>query len=225
MIFEKPLIIVNYKLYAEATGSKALEFTRRLEKAITDKAVIIITPQTIDLKELKEKSSLTVFSQNVNGVSYGKGTGKMLPESLKMTGIKGSLINHAENPLSLNEIELIVKKFKELSLTSIVCVNDLESAKKIAVFEPDYIAYEPPELIGSTTNSVADSKPEVMETTIKAVKEISPETEVLAGAGVKSSQDMKVTLQLGGKGCLLATAVMKSENPEKALQEIINGID
>ena len=43
----------------------------------------------------------------------------------------------------------MVLKLKELKMVSIVCVKDIAEVKKYVKLNPDFIAIEPPELIGS----------------------------------------------------------------------------
>jgi len=50
--------------------------------------------------------------------------------------------------------------------------------KSIASFKPDYIAIEPPELIG-TGVSVSKARPEIISKTVKIVRETNPKVKVL----------------------------------------------
>jgi len=58
----------------------------------------------------------------------------------------------------------------------------------------------------------------------KNIKKINPKVKVLCGAGVKTGEDVKKALELGTEGVLLASGVVKAENPEKVLRDLISGI-
>ena len=48
-------------------------------------------------------------------------------------------------------------------------------------------------------------------------------TPVLVGAGIHSKQDVKIALDLGAKGILVATDVIEADNPKKELAELARG--
>jgi thiazole synthase ThiGH ThiG subunit len=43
----------------------------------------------------------------------------------------------------------------------------------------------------------------------------------LVGAGVNSVSDVKIALELGAQGFLVATAIVKAEDPEKVLRKFV----
>jgi triosephosphate isomerase len=47
---------------------------------------------------------------------------------------------------------------------------------------------------------------------------------VLCGAGVKTGKDVRRALELGAKGVLLASGVVKAKDPRKALQDLVSFI-
>ena len=61
-------------------------------------------------------------------------------------------------------------------MISIVCVKDVAEARKYARLNPDYIAIEPPELIGSG-KAVSKEKPELITKAADAVKSANNKTE------------------------------------------------
>ena len=87
--------------------------------------------------------------------------------------------------------------------------------------DPDFVAVEPPELIGSDT-SVSTAQPELISDSVKKICNGFDCHSVLVGAGVKSGQDVKIALELGASGVLLASGVAKAEEPEKAILELLN---
>jgi triosephosphate isomerase len=96
-----------------------------------------------------------------------------------------------------------------------LCADSLEEAQKLATLGPDFIAYEPPELIGSKDKSVSTEKPDIITSIVTNVK-----CPILIGAGVHSAEDVKVGLKLGAKGILVATDVVLAENPEEELRKL-----
>ena len=92
--------------------------------------------------------------------------------------------------------------------------------RKVAELKPDFLAYEPPELIGGEI-SVTDAKPDVILKALEIVDQASPKTRLLCGAGVHSQQDVGQALMLGAKGVLIGHAVPKAKNPAKFLREML----
>ena len=83
---------------------------------------------------------------------------------------------------------------------------------------PEFVAYEPPELIGGKV-SVAEAKPEAVSRIVKLL----PDYQIIIGAGVKNADDVKKALKLGAKGVLVSSAVVRAKDPEKKLLELAEG--
>ena len=94
----------------------------------------------------------------------------------------------------------------------------MEEAKKVDQFSPDYIAYEPPELIGGDV-SVSTAKPEVIRDIVNSVK-----TKIIVGAGVKNKKDVEKCIELGAVGVLVASGVVKAKNAKKAIKDLAEGL-
>jgi triosephosphate isomerase len=47
---------------------------------------------------------------------------------------------------------------------------------------------------------------------------------VLVGAGVKTAEDVRLSLEYGASGVLLASGVTKSFDPEKTLYDLVSGL-
>jgi triosephosphate isomerase len=47
---------------------------------------------------------------------------------------------------------------------------------------------------------------------------------VLCGAGIKDHDDVRIAIQLGCEGILVASGITKAENPEAALTDLVKGI-
>jgi triosephosphate isomerase len=214
------VIIINFKAYAEASGKKALEIAKAVEE-ISAKVddYIAIAPNFLDLAELA-KLNIDVYAQHVDPIEFGSHTGRITAEMIKEKGAKGSLINHSERRLKLADIDFLVQKFKKLGLISIVCTNNVSTTRAASALDPDYVAVEPPELIG-TGIPVSKAEPEVVENSVRAVKEVNPRVKVLCGAGITTHEDYVKALDLGAEGVLLASGIVKAKDPKKALEELV----
>lgn len=220
IIVDYPLILLNLKTYEQATGTKAVEFARIAQQVNEKTGIsIAVAPQTIDIASLTVSWETPVFAQHIDPITYGKNTGHTLPEAVVDAGAYGTLLNHSEKQISLERIEASIKRAREVDLVTIVCADTVETAKKIALIGPDLIAIEPPELIGSGI-SVSTAKPEIVSGAVKAVKNVNPDVKVLCGAGITNGEDASAALELGAKGILVASGVVKSDNPYMALLEL-----
>jgi triosephosphate isomerase len=219
-----PVIIVNYKTYKEATGENAVTLTKILEEAAkAHGANIIVAVQQTDIRTVADSCSLHVFSEHIDAIGYGGYTGFTLPEAVKAAGAVGTLINHAEHRLKLADIDAAVTRAKENGLITVVCTNNASTSKAAAVFSPDFVAIEPPELIGGDI-SVTTANPDVVRSSVEAVKAVNKNVSVLCGAGVKTGADVKKALELGTDGVLLASGVVKAKEPKKVIEDLISGL-
>ncbi len=209
------MLIINLKAYEAGVGNNIEHFRNRLselDEEITNK--IVICPQTVDILRLKNEK-IDVFAQHIDDNSYGSYTGSNLGNALKEAGITGTLINHSEKRLSKSEIESRVKTAKELNITSVVCAQTPEECGEYSKYKPDFLAYEPPELIGGDI-SVSTANPDLIEEAVRKSGDIS----TLTGAGIKSKEDVKKSIDLGCEGVLVASGVVKAKKPEKVIKEL-----
>ena len=204
----KPIVILNYKTYLESSGLNALKLSQALESAAEESGIEMIgAPQAADLYRIHQETSIPIFAQNIDPISPGGHTGHDLIDTLIEAGVSGSLINHSEKRMKLADIDDVVKLTKENNILSCVCTNNIETSKAVATLSPDYVAVEPPE---------SQAQPEVVEDTVKEVKEIDSSIKVLCGAGISNGDDMKAAIDLGAEGVLLASGIIKAENPKDA---------
>ncbi|MCK5290602.1 MAG: triose-phosphate isomerase [Thermoplasmata archaeon] len=219
-----PVIILNFKAYRESSAERGLALARMCEEVAQEIGKsIVIAPQQIDLSLMAKEVDIPVLAQHVDPIGEGSFTGHISPAGVKETGAIGTLINHSERQLSHDLIRLTVEKCKEVGLESVVCANDIEMGKVAASFGPDYVAVEPPELIGGDI-SVTSADPDIVSGTVEKVKEVNPNVTVLCGAGVKSGEDVRKAVELGTEGVLLASGVIKSPDPKAALLDLALGL-
>lgn len=212
------MIVVNFKAYSKAQGSKAVDVAEKCMKAAnkTGKKVVV-APALEDTLRLEDKD-LPVFSQHVDPVKPGSHTGSVTAEGIKQAGASGTLLNHSENRIPKEQIKTAIELSKEQGLETIVCAQTPEECAELDRFDPDYIAFEPPELIGGDV-SVSSSKPEMIE---KAVKSSTAPT--LTGAGIKTREDVEKSIELGCEGVLVASGVVKAENVEEEVEDLCRGL-
>ena len=220
-----PVVIVNYKAYPGCVGKRAVDFTKALERAAGGKRVTLaVAPQAADLMRVAQSASAAiVLAQHVDPLVPGNGTGSTLPEAVAEAGAKGSLVNHAERRVTLADIDASVARLRALGLASVVCTNNASATRGAAALRPDFVAIEPPELIGGKV-SVTSADPEIVRAAVKVAKEAHRDVRVLCGAGVKTGDDLAMALKLGADGVLMASAITTVADPGAALAELLRGL-
>ena len=217
-----PIVILNYKTYLESSGENTLELARALKSASEESGITMVAaPQAADIYRIQDQISLPIFAQHIDPITPGGHTGSNLIETLIEAGISGSLINHSENRMKLADIDEVIQLCKQNDIESCVCTNNIATSKAIATFSPDAVAVEPPEFIG-TGIPVSQAQPEVVEDSVKGVKSINKKIKVLCGAGISTGDDMKAAMDLGADGVLLASGIVKAENPKEALLDLVS---
>ena len=223
MNFSSPLII-NFKNYLEIAGAKSIELSKVSEQVSNDTGVdIIIAPPQPSLSQVCATVKTPVISQHLDFSKPGSTTGFVIPEIVKSYGAVGSLINHSEHRIdNLDSIRELVSILKKLQMVSIVCVRTPEEGRIIAPFNPDFIAIEPPELIGSG-KAVSKENPSIITDSISAVAEKSDYSKVICGAGIVDKADVESALRLGAKGILVASGIIKSESWYDKIHDLASG--
>jgi triosephosphate isomerase (TIM) len=221
--FSSPFII-NFKNYLEIAGEKSLELSKVSERVSEDTGVdIIIAPPTSSLSQVCATVKTPVISQHIDLSKPGSTTGFLVPEIVKSYGAVGSLINHSEHRFdSSDSIRELVNILKNLQMISIVCVRTPEEAGTIANFNPNFIAIEPPELIGSG-KAVSKENPSIITESISAVAERSNSSKVICGAGIVDRADVESALKLGAKGILVASGIIKAQSWYDKIHELASG--
>ncbi|MBI5753603.1 triose-phosphate isomerase [Candidatus Peregrinibacteria bacterium] len=221
MVFMKlPVIIVNFKLYEQATGDNALELARIHERVAKETgASLAIAVNPIDLARVAEAVNIPVFAQHLDPIKFGGHTGHILPDLIKEAGAYGTLLNHAEYPIGNEKIIKSLERCREVGLFTVLCADTPETARDLVKYNPDLIAVEPPELIGGDI-SVSKAGPHIIENAVRMVGE----NKVLVGAGIRDPEDVTIALSLGAVGVLLASGVTKAKDPYLVLQRLVGGL-
>jgi len=219
-----PAIVVNFKAYPEAMGPKALAVAKiAAEIANRTGASIVVAPAATDVARIAHEVRIPVFAQHVDAVEAGARTGWLPPEAALEAGAAGTLLNHSERKIPMKNLQAIIPRCEALGLEVVGCADDLAEAESIARLGPEYVAIEPPELIGGDV-SVTRAKPEVVSGAVARIRKVNPRVEVLCGAGVRTAKDVARAIELGTVGVLLASGVVKAKDPKKALADLARGL-
>ena len=217
------MFIINCKNYEEIAGEKIIKLAKIAEKISKKYKIKIAIAPPHHLIPLITKFRIIVLAQHLDDKKVGSTTGFMIPEIIKKSKIDGSIINHSEHRITESEIKNLVKRLKKLKLKTIVCVKNVSEAKKYAKINPTFIAIEPPELIG-TGRAISTEKPQLITNSIDAVQSAKNSTKLLCGAGIVSAEDVSRAVELGSKGILVASGVIKAKNWESVLSDFSRGL-
>ncbi|MEA4956195.1 MAG: triose-phosphate isomerase [Methanobrevibacter sp.] len=219
-----PIVILNFKTYIESSGENALNLAKDLESAAIESGInMAAAPQTTDIFRISQETDIPILAQHIDPVSPGGHTGSNLIDSMIESGISGTLLNHSEKRMGIADIDEVVKYSKEKDIFSVICTNNIETSVAVATLNPEFVAVEPPELIGSGI-PVSQAEPEIVEGTVSKVKKINKKIDVLCGAGISTGDDMRAALDLGASGVLLASGIVLSDNPKDALLDLVSKI-
>ena len=219
-----PFLLVNFKAYPEALGPKALELAKTCAKVEEDTGrSLAVAPSAFDVALVAKSVRIPVFAQHLDPTETGKATGWLPPEAALAAGAVGTIVNHSERKVAWEEMRDLIARCRTIGLEVVVCADDVAEAETAAKLGPDYLAIEPPELIGGEV-SVTTAKPGVITRAVERIRATNPKVQVLCGAGVKTGNDVAKALEFGTVGVLLASGVVKAKNPEKALRDLAKGL-
>ena len=219
-----PILVINFKVYKESSGANAVKLARVAGNvAVETGACIVVCPPHTDLSVVANEATLHTWAQGADAVEPGGHTAHVTPEAIKGAGATGILINHSEKKLKISEMEYLSRTGKVLGLVTCICTNNVLTSVAAASFSPDFVAIEPPELIGGDI-SVTTADPAVVSNSVESVKKVNPSVKVLCGAGVKNSRDVRKAIELGSSGILVASGVIKAKDPEDAIRDLVSGL-
>ncbi len=212
------MIFLSLKTYREATGQAVINLLLSVKKVSKDSGIPIISiAQATDIYRIKKELDIEVWAQHIDPIDPGRHMGFISPFSIKDAGADGIIINHAEHSVSEEIIKKTIDKAKEYGLKTLVLCQSIELAKQVEEWNPDYIGYENGELIAGPVSMV-----DMEEKNIKYLADILKKP-LIVGAGISAGEHVKKAINLGGKGIILASAFVKSENPEAKLRELAEG--
>ncbi|PID70122.1 triose-phosphate isomerase [bacterium DOLZORAL124_38_8] len=209
-----PIWITNFKTYEQSVNENAIQLGLIHEKVAKETGKNVwCAVNAIDLQATADIILSPVLAQHVDGIEYGSHTGHIHPATVQNAGAIGTLLNHSENRVSFEALQAAITACKKYELKTIVCAESPAEVAKFAELKPDMLAFEPPQLIGSSDISVAD-EPELITQSIEKANGIP----LLVGAGINKPADIRTALDLGAQGFLVASAIVKSDNPEATLR-------
>ena len=218
----QPLVVVNLKTYEAAHGAGAEALAQAIASVKTD-ARMVVAVSAFDLSAVVTAApELEVWCQHLDPVGFGSYTGWLHPATAIERGATGTLINHAEHKVEIEHVAMLLDQVPE-GFTVCACAADIEEARALTALEPDFVAVEPPELIGGDI-SVTTADPTIVSGTAAAVKEISEQVGILCGAGVKNGADVAAAIELGTTGVLLASGVTKAVDPASVVADLVSSL-
>ncbi len=218
---KRPLII-NFKNYEEVSADKAIklaESARRVAEKL--KIEIVVAPPQPVLALIAKNIQIPVICQHVDNEMMGPSTGFIVPEIVKSYGAVGSLINHSEHRMEMSSIASLVERMRKLGMASIVCAQEPHEVVEISTLQPDFIAIEPPELIGSG-RAVSKENPAIITKSIQGAA--GSRSSVICGAGITDKGDVAKAMELGSQGILVASSIVKANSWEKKITELASGM-
>ncbi|MCY4729158.1 triose-phosphate isomerase [Natronomonas gomsonensis] len=211
-------VLVNLKAYP----CDPIEVAEAAAEVADDTGVrIAVAPQAAHLDRVAE-TGVETWAQHVSPVEYGSHTGSTLAEAAADAGAVGTLLNHSENRLKLADIDASLRAAERADLETVVCANNPRQIAAAAALDPDAVAVEPPELIGTGT-PVSKADPDIVTDSVDAAASVS-DVPVLCGAGISTGEDLDAAAGLGAEGVLLASGVAKADDPKAALEALVDPV-
>ena len=143
--------------------------------------------------------------------------GHILPEALVEAGVRAVVLNHAENPLTIADLDATMQRAKQLGLLTIVCADTEAQCRAIATFGPDVMICEPTAAIGTGAMDAGT----YIERTTRIVKDVNPNILVIQAAGVTSGADVRRVLDLGADGSGGTSGIIKAADWRAKIEEMI----
>ena len=224
--------ILNTKNYSELAGGKFVSLLNDFAELSSEKRYRGSIQLSLALPAFSlgfatsRFPSLDLLVQHVDDAEMGATTGFLVPEMARFFGARGSLVNHSEHRISENQIAKTIPRLRDLQMVSILCARDDREVESFSRLSPDFIAIEPPELIGSGV-AVSKARPELIENSRRALELSKPKgstTELICGAGIVDGVDSRLAVELGAEGILVASGVIKSPDWKAKISELADGI-
>ncbi len=218
-----PLVVVNHKTYETAQASASVSLAESIFAAQRSGVQMVSVVSAFDLNSVSRRvPGLSVWTQHLDPVGFGSNTGHLSPSTAISNGATGTILNHSERRVSFDHVESVLAMLPD-DFSTCICAATVEEASSFARLNPDFIAIEPPELIGGDI-SVTTADPGIVSNTVEAVRLVNSDVRVLCGAGVKTGDDVAKAIELGADGVLLASGVTKAQDPTRVLQDLISSL-
>jgi triosephosphate isomerase (TIM) len=220
--------IINTKNYLEASGKRLDQIASYLQKNkdLGKTCRIYLAVPAFDLRYLHTKyPKLNLLTQHLDVAKVGSSTGALVPELARASGASGSIVNHSEHRLDESSIIETVDKLRDLDMLSVVCARNEAEVSLFSKCNPDFIAIEPPELIG-TGNAVSKVSPEIISRSRSALDgSMIAKSKLLCGAGIVDGNDARRAIELGAEGILVASGVVLSMKWKEKIGELSRALN
>ncbi|QSG02607.1 triose-phosphate isomerase [Natranaeroarchaeum sulfidigenes] len=210
-------VLVNLKAYPCDPVEVA---TAAHEVSESSDADVAIAPQAAAI-ETVAGTGVETWAQHVSPNEHGSHTGSTLAEAAAEAGATGTLLNHSENRLKLADIDGSLDAAERVDFDTVVCANNPDQVAAAAALGPDAVAVEPPELIGTGT-PVSQADPDIVRDAVDAAAAVDESVDVYCGAGISTGDDVVAAEELGADGVLLASGVAKADDPQAALEDLVD---
>jgi triosephosphate isomerase len=221
-------LIINFKNYREMLGNGSLLLAREAEtvsrgRGKSNGVEVIVCPPVPFLQSIAASVAIPVFSQKIDEGDEGKSTGAIIPESILEAGCDGSILNHSEARIGMGSIERLVARAQKIGLRCCVCAESVDEVVSVSRFSPDFLAIEPPELIGSGI-SVSKARPELITGSVERARSAGFRGRILCGAGIVTGGDARRARELGAEGVLVASSIVRAEDKAQKIEEMIGAL-
>lgn len=170
-----------------------------------------------------------VLAQHTDDEGPGSTTGRTVAEAVRAAGADGSLVNHSERRVGREARGATIERLRAAGLLSIVCAATPSEAGQAAALAPDYVAIEPPELIG-TGRAVSKEQPGLISRAARAVKRAAQDAyppagaRLLCGAGIAAAGDVRRAVELGSSGVLVASGIVRAKDRAAAIDSFAGAL-
>jgi len=216
------MIVINLKTYREVTqNDHVIELAQICQQVFEQYHVsIVLCVQATDITEVAKFVTIPVFAQHIDPIEPGKNTGFISGFAAKQAGATGVMINHSEHRIGDENIRKTMQIAKQNGLQTLLCVENAAEAQRLIDSQPDIIALEDPILIGGNVSIVTndEGKQKVQE-----FVNLHLPTKCLVGAGVKDGNDVKVSMEMGANGVLIASGFDLASDPKTVLEDLCKG--
>ena len=214
------MLLINFKTYKESSGENAITLANYAFELSREFSVpTSVCPNMLDLKDVARIYPGGTWAQHADYFERGRATGWVPLELIKEAGATGVILNHSEHKIEFENLKKTFERARQLDLQIAILAGNIDEAVMASSLTPDFVGYEPPELIASRDTSVAKAKPEVIEKIVKTI----PNIPILVGAGIKNRQDVRVSLKLGAKGVIPASGITLASDQKAAIRELLMG--
>ncbi|MCE4624725.1 MAG: triose-phosphate isomerase [Desulfurococcales archaeon] len=224
MSVERLVLAVNLKAYPQAF-TRYMDLAREarlLSERLSRVRIILAVPAPLVYPVGSVYDD--VYLQHVDSVDYGSHTGYLPARAVEHLPVKGTLLNHSEHKITYRSLAKAAQEVKAAGKEVLICADTPTEAAAVALLGPTMVAVEPPELIG-TGIPVSRAKPEVITSAVEAVKRVAPQVPLLAGAGISSPEDAVKAIELGARGVLVASHIVKAHDPAERLRRMAEAVE